>query len=215
MSDIAITVEQIAGIEPHLQADRLEIAKILGTQCVVPKGVYQVGFRCIYFPPDICLPADVSAALGVDKYLKTALFEGVRIPCKVAACRLRGTPSYGFVAEVPPELSNCEVGADVTEHYRAAKYEPPVRVYGGHGGGTGEVWGNLFREPENFHHYTDIQAYWKHHKEFEDGILVRVTEKIHGTNSRVGLLKVGDEWDFYAGSHKKCRRWSDHEGREC
>jgi RNA ligase (TIGR02306 family) len=209
MSDIAITIEQIAGIEPHPQADRLEIAKILGTQTIVPKGQYRVGEPVVYFPPDICLPEDEANWLGVFKYLKSG--------GRVAACRLRGVPSYGFVTPVPPRLASMvdHPDADLTEHYRAWKYEPPVRVYRGHGGGTGEVWGSLAREPENFHHYTDIQAYWKHHREFEDGILVRVTEKIHGTNSRVGLLKVRDEWDFYAGSHKKCRRGSDHEGREC
>ena len=94
------------------------------------------------------------------------------------------------------------------------KYEPPVRVYRGYGGGTGEVWGGLARQPDNFHFYTDIQAFWKHHRAFTEGMLVRVTEKIHGTNSRVGLLKVDGEWNFYGGSHKTARKKIDPEGRE-
>jgi len=77
-------------------ADKLEIAKVAGTQTLIVKGQFKAGDLCVYFPPDILLPGDVSEALGVAKYLKTALWEGSRFPCRVAACRLRGTPSYGF-----------------------------------------------------------------------------------------------------------------------
>ena len=214
MSDINVTVEIVREIVPHPQADRLEIAKILGTQTIVPKGQYKAGDFVIYFPPDICLPADVSVQLGVDKYLKHALFDGKKIACKVAACRLRGTPSYGFVAPITTEQLPRYVheGEDVTARFGAIKYEPPVRVQ--HGGGTGEVWGNQEREPDNFHHYTDIQAHWKHHRAFAEGQLVRITEKVHGTNSRVALLKVEDEWRFFAGSHKTAKRQVDPHDRE-
>ena len=94
------------------------------------------------------------------------------------------------------------------------KYEPPARVYRGYGGGTGEVWGGLAREPVNFHRYTDIQHYRKYRHLLEPGLPVRITEKIHGTNSRVGLLKVDDEWQFVAGSHKTARKQIDPEGGE-
>jgi RNA ligase (TIGR02306 family) len=221
MSDINITIETIATIVPLPNADKLEIAKILGTQTLVPKGQYRAGDNVVYFPPDVLIPADVSQALGVDKYLKHATFDGQKIACRVAACRLRGTPSYGFMAplsacgarqwsKIMPQLP----GLDVTEWFRAVKYEPPMRVYRGYGGGTGEVWGGLARAPDNFHRYTDIQSFWKYHRAFTEGMLVRVTEKIHGTNSRVGLLRVDDEWNFYGGSHNTARKKIDPEGRE-
>ncbi len=50
MSNIAVTVEQIQAILPHPNADRLEIAKILGTQTLVPKGEFQVGEKVLFFP---------------------------------------------------------------------------------------------------------------------------------------------------------------------
>jgi RNA ligase (TIGR02306 family) len=218
MSDITVTIQTISDLVIHANADKLEIAKILGTQTIVPKGQYRVGDAVVYFPPDILLPAAVSDSLGVQQYLKHAPFDGQKIACRVGACRLRGVPSYGFVVPIP--LNGAEgwgpkdTGKDVTEHYSARKYEPPVRVYRGHGGGTGEVWGGLEREPINFHQYTDIQNYWKYHKAIPEGTVVRVTEKIHGTNSRVGLLKVDGEWGFYAGSHRKARKQIDPEGRE-
>ena len=210
MSDITVTIETISALVPMPNADKLEIAKILGTQTVVPKGQFKAGQLVVYFPPDICLPPEVSKSLGVDKYLKSAIFDGQRIPCRVAACRLRGTPSYGFVTEVPAVpiewTDHSMVGRDVTGYYRAVKYEPPIRVHRQPGGGTGEVWGDIEREPINFHQYTDIQAFWKYHRAFTSGQLVRVTEKVHGTNSRAGLLRVDDEWRFYAGSHTLARK---------
>lgn len=199
MSDITITVERIEAIEPHSNADRLEIAKVAGTQCVVPKDKYHVGQFVVYFPPDVLIPADVSKSLGVDKYLKYAIFNGQKIACRVAACRLRGTPSYGFVTPIASHgdwtWTDCRAGTDVTHRFRATKYEPPVRAYGG----------LLTREPANFHRYTDIQHYRKYHTAFAEGMPVRVTEKIHGcvtfkttitmvdgSKRKIGLVQVGD-----------------------
>ena len=187
MSDIRITVEKIEAIEPHPDADRLEIAKVLGTQVVVPRGQYHACQLVAYFPPDIMLPAKFSEALGVQKYLKTSLFNGERIPCKVAACRLRGVPSYGFMAETTYAL-----GDDLTDVYGAQKYEAPDRPYRGRGGGTGEVWGGLDREPINFQKYTDIQNYWKYHKCIPEGMLVRVCEKIHGCVTSQTRIRMAD-----------------------
>jgi RNA ligase (TIGR02306 family) len=218
MSEVNITVERIEAVERHPNAEKLEIAKVAGTQTAIVKGQFQAGDLCVYFPPDILIPGDVSEALGVAKYLKTALYGGLRGPCRVAACRLRGTPSYGFAQPLSAlgtvKLSAITPGLDVTETFRGLKYEPPARVYRGYGGGTGEVWGGLAREPVNFHRYTDIQHYRKYRHLLPAGLPVRITEKIHGTNSRVGLLKVDGEWQFYAGSHKTARKQIDPECRE-
>ena len=208
MSDIQVTIQTITTIVLHPNADSLEIATILGAQTIVPKGQYKAADAVVYFPPDICLPDDVAENLGVAKYLKSG--------GRVSACRLRGVPSYGFVIPMPPEFAAAEPaeawGKDVTDEYGATKYEPPVRHPGIRG--TGEPWGGLAPEPINFHRYTDIQNYWKHHKEFPEGMPVRVTEKIHGANSRVALLKVDGEWGFHAGSHMTARKKIDPEGRE-
>ena len=99
--------------------------------------------------------------------------------------------------------------------YSAVKYEPPVKHPNLPGiRGTGEVWGGRAPEPVNFRRYTDIQNYWNHHAEFPEGMPVRVTEKIHGTNSRIALLKVDDEWNFHAGSHYTARRQFEPNGNE-
>lgn len=201
MSNITISVETIKSIEPHPKADRLEIAKILGTQVVVPKGEYRPGDNVVYFPSDMTLPGDVSESLGVAKYLKTSLFDGVKIPCRVAACRLRGISSFGFIAKQPAELAVAGPGTDVTEFYRGVKYEPPVR-YTQAGSGAQDC------EPPypDFHEYTSIENYYKYPDAIPVGTLVRVTEKVHGTNARLGVIFKDGEFQFMAGSHHTIRK---------
>jgi len=207
MSDIIISVERIKSVEAHPQADRLEVAKILGTQCVVPKGEYKAGDSVVYFPPDMTIPGEVSESLGVQKYLKHSLYNGLKVPCRVAACRLRTVASFGFIAKLPPELSHLAgwAGTDqsnVTEFYKGVKYEPPVMPRGG----GGAMWGGMAPEHPMFHQYTDIQNHYRYPDAIPTGTIVRVTEKIHGTNSRVGVVYQGDEFVFMGGSHKKNRK---------
>ena len=202
MSEIAATVEEITAIIMHPNADRLEIAKILGTQVCVQKNRLKAGDKVVYFPPDLLLPLDVSNDLGVTQYLRTAEFDGVKIPCRVGATRLRGVPSFGFVAK--DKCCNLPVGTEVSDLFRARKYEPPQRP---------RMQGDLAPDHPAFHVYTDIQHYWKYPTAIPEGMWVRVTEKIHGTNSRVGVIEVNGEWQFMAGSHKTNRKEYDVHGR--
>lgn len=208
MSTIRITIETIDSVHPHPNADRLEIAHILGTQTIVGKGEFQPGDRVVFFPPDILLPPDVSADLGVQKYLKHALWEDAdgniqKSQCRVAACRLRGIPSYGFVAPVP-DLPSC-FDTDLTDYYRAVKYEPPVKL---------AMAGDALAEPPNFPRYTEIEHYWRYDHVLEAGALVRVTEKTHGTNCRLGSLQFDGLTCFFCGSHRTAQREVSETGRK-
>jgi RNA ligase (TIGR02306 family) len=207
MSDINISVEEIRSIHDHPNADRLEIAKILGTQTIVSKGQFKEGDKVVYFPPDMMIPLDVSDRLGVQKYLKHSMWDGEKIPCRIAACRLRGVPSYGFVTQ-RKLAEEFPIGRDVTSAYNARQYEPPVKIRSG----DAEV------DHPDFPRYTHLQHYWKYPDAIPEGTMVRITEKLHGTNSRVGLVMEDGEWIFVAGSHnlrikapaaphKKTRYW--------
>lgn len=201
MSDNAITVQNIQSIEPHPDADRLEIVKILGTQCIVGKGDHQPGDRVVYFPPDMLIPEYMAEHLGVKKYLKHVTWNGTKQQSRVAACRIRGIPSYGFVSPCPELLVE---GLDVTSSYKGEKYEPPEvmpKLPGIKGGRRFHL------EPGEFTKYTNIQAFWRYPGVFSDNEEVVITEKIHGTNSRVGVLYEGGEWVYAAGSHKV--RWEE------
>jgi RNA ligase (TIGR02306 family) len=188
MSDINVSIEKVERIDKHPNADKLEIATILGTQTLVQIGSFKAGDLAVFFPPDMILPEPVAIGLGVKAYLK----HGNRI----AATRLRGTPSYGFIQQVPEPLVGKAVGTDVSDYYGAVKYEPPIRRSQLRNG-QAKVRDKMMNFPE----YTSIQHHWKNHSIIEEGLPVRITEKIHGTNSRIGLIKVDGEWQFVGGSH--------------
>lgn len=204
MSNINVSIEQVAEVVAHPNADRLEIVKILGTQTVAPKGEYQVGDRVVFFPPDILIPTDVSVKLGVQKYLKTCLFGGRKIPCRVAACRLRGVPSYGFIVRA---ASDQLLGTDVTAYYKAKKYEPPQSAVD-----RLRFNGDCAADHPAFHKYSDIQNYWRYAFTIPEGTPVRMTEKIHGTNSRVGCIRTEEGYIFMGGSHNTNRKEYDVAG---
>ncbi len=204
MSTIAATVEQIESIIPHPNADRLEIAKILGTQTIVPKGEYQVNDRVVFFPPDALIPSDISSMLGVQKYLKQSEIDGVKCQCRVAACRLRGYPSYGFIIPAPTTLAAHPFGCDVSTMWAVKKYEPPHNQ---------RLQGDMAPDHPAFHKYTDIQHYWRYPKIIKPGTLVRITEKIHGTQCRVGMIHTESGFQVMAGSHKTNRKKLDSKDR--
>ena len=58
MSKFAVTVETIGAITPHTNADRLEMASLVGKdyEFVVQKGQFEQNDTVIYFPVDSILP---------------------------------------------------------------------------------------------------------------------------------------------------------------
>lgn len=175
MSTLIVPVALIDQILPHPNADALEIAHVLGWQLVVRKGEYQVGNKVVYFPPDTVLPLELSERFGVTKYLSKQ-----RIRC----ARLRGEPSFGLA--VAPDDLLWEVGENVAEHYGAIKYEPPIRP----------TAGDSEKDHPLFVAYTDIENMRNFPTIFQDGEEVVLTEKIHGTSCRVGIV----EGEWMAGS---------------
>lgn len=190
MATVCAEVVEIEQVNPHPNAERLEIATVGGATVCIAKGSIAAGDRCVYFPPDLLLGARAVEDLGVAKYLKHSRYPGelVARPCRVAACRLRGVPSFGFLHPWP----HGSIGYDAGHLYGAVKYEPPVRE----GAGDAQVDHGLF------HRYTDIQSYLKYSSELTAGLPVRITEKIHGTNSRVGLAKTLEGFEWMAGSNR-------------
>jgi RNA ligase (TIGR02306 family) len=167
----------------------------------VGRGDHFVGEKVIYFPPDMMIPEEIADHLGVKKYLKCVKWKGMKCQSRIAACRLRGVPSYGFPQPCDQRL---EVDTDLTNAYFAEKYEPVVNTMTGVGGKRFNEYGL----PEGkFHWYTSIQNFWRYPNVFAQYDEVVITEKIHGTNSRLGVLSENNEWVFAAGSNRV--RWKD------
>jgi RNA ligase (TIGR02306 family) len=96
----------------------------------------------------------------------------------------------------------------LTSFFSGEKYQPPERFAGG----------DSMRQPGAFHKYTTIQHYYRYGNAIPVGTPVRITEKIHGTNSRVGLVldglccDKGDGLEFMCGTHHR-RVMSENKGR--
>jgi RNA ligase (TIGR02306 family) len=201
MSDTPVEVARISAIEPHPNADRLEIAKVLNTQFITQKGNLKPEDLVVYFPPDMLIPESVAKKLGVDTYLKHAVMPGEfhKTKCRIGAIRLRGVASFGFglpltSLEVLEFMGHLGVasGLDLSEAFSAVKYQPPCRL------GDGQS----LRQPGSFHKYTNIQHYYRNANKLEPGTPVRITEKLHGTNSRVGYIQ-DDGHEMMCGTHHR------------
>jgi len=87
------TIEIISEVIPHPNADRLDLAKVLGFQCVVPKNQYKQGDMVIYIRPDSVLPTDPWA----EEYRKYS-------PKRVKSVKIRQIWSEGII--VPLTILN-------------------------------------------------------------------------------------------------------------
>lgn len=210
MSDTPFEVTVVKSVEPHPHADRLEVVKVLSTQFVSQLGSFKSRDLCVYFPPDMLLPERWAEALGVANYLKHSVFPGglEKSKCRIGAIRLRGVASFGFgislrgveAAAAKESVARYFVhgwwnvagnGDDVTEYFGGVKYQPPECFSG-----------DSMRQPAAFHTYTSIQHYYRNASAFVAGTPVRITEKVHGSNSRIGLI-VDNGWEWCCGTHHR------------
>lgn len=110
-----VTIQTIRELNPIENADRIEVAKVLGWAVVVKKGEFKVGDKVIYAEIDSLFPDKPEFEFLRDK--------GFRI----RTMRLRGQVSQGICLpmSILPE-GNYEEGDDVTEILGITKYEPPI-----------------------------------------------------------------------------------------
>lgn len=204
MSSLIIEVCTVDEVVPHPNGDFLDIVKVKGWQCIIKKGQFQVGDLCVYFPPDTLLPRELSDELGVTKYIKNL---GSKYPNRdrfggrVSVARLRGSPSFGLVAI--PNQDWLDHANNLSTYLGVEKYNPPEEMLDGDGERT-----NPF-----FHKYTDMENLRNFPHAFIEGEEVICTEKIHGSNVRIGLCYEEEQMVLMAGSHGVRRKELDHDGR--
>ena len=119
------SITRITELTPITGADRIELARVAGWQCVVKKGEFKQGELAVYLEIDAVPPdREVFAWLWQPKGQS-----GVGRPetFRIRTLRLRGTLSQGLL--MPPAqagLSSVNEGDDVTEQLGVTKYEPPA-----------------------------------------------------------------------------------------
>jgi len=171
---VRVPVVEITRVRTHPNADRLEIADVLGYQMVIPKDKHKKGDKVVYFPADVLIPAELANSLGVRNLLRG------RDKDRVGKIRLRGEPSFGLITSLPD--GGFDVGDNLADHFGVKKYEPPIRPSMGD---QAEYDPNIDPHVQK---YTDIENGRLFVDVFKEGEEVVVTEKIHGTNCIVGIV---------------------------
>ena len=132
------TIRQIKYIEPITDSDFLELAHIMGWQCVVKKGEFVPDDLGVYFEIDSFLPMEERYEfLRKSSYRNNQYMgEGFRIK----TMKFRGALSQGLflpLLKFPEIAADMAVGTDVTELLKVRKWEIPEIV----GSGSGTIMG--------------------------------------------------------------------------
>lgn len=190
VSDYAVEVVKIDEILVHPEADRLELARIKGWQCVVQKGRYKAGQKVIYIPIDSVLPPWLEEKLFPPD-AKIKLHKS-----RVKTIRIRKAVSQGMIVDFAGVELNEDafvVGHNVTDLLKIKKYEPPVPEFQKGLAQAGPAK-KSYKNP-NFHVYSKHPNIKNYPELFKPEDEVVATEKIHGTNFRAGWVpSVGNTW---------------------
>jgi RNA ligase (TIGR02306 family) len=185
------SIQRIWKIEPIDGADRIELAHVLGWQCVVNKGQFQEMDLAVYFEVDSFLPvAPEFEFLQASSYRKTDIMgEGFRL----RTMKFRGQISQGLLLPVrvfPVIPDDVELGTDVTELLGVKKWEIEERITTG-----GTMIGTL---PYDIPHTdeTRVQAEPGLIQEFA-GLEYYFSTKMDGSSHSVGI----DENGFHVTGH--------------
>lgn len=179
------SIQVIDNIIPHPNADKLEIAEILGWQVIIKKGEFKKDDHCVYCEIDSVMPDREEF-----DFLRAYKF-------RIKTIKLRGTISQGiaFPTSILPERDICySIDEDVTELLNITKYEPQT---------SNSCGGAMLRgSPRStFPSYipkTDETRVQSLKKEYNNGlwkdIVLIATEKMDGSSTTFGIL---DDEEFH------------------
>lgn len=185
------SIQRIWQIEPIEGADRIELAHVLGWQCVVNKGQFSPMDVGVYFEIDSFLPIRPEFEfMRASSYKKTDIMgEGFRL----RTLRFRGQISQGLllpISQFPEIPQDAEVGMDVTDLLGVRKWEIEERVTTG-----GTVVGTL---PYDIPHTDETRV----QEEPEligafAGLKYYISTKMDGSSHSIGI----DENGFHVTGH--------------
>jgi len=197
-------------------ADNIELVTVGGWNAITKKGEYQVGDLVVVATTDAVIPQKLSDGLGVTNYLR----KGQR----VRTVKLRGVYSECLLIPIGgvPEKYRYE-GSDCMELLEIFKFEPPVKTV------QLSVGGRKIK----YHQNPNFKVYYKFPNQknvpdmFSEEDEVVITRKLHGTNTRYGIVRkkklslwdhvkvfFGNQWaafEYVLGSHN-VEKGSDSQG---
>lgn len=122
------TIETIKSLKKHPNADRLELAQVLGWQSVVQSGIHKEGDKVVFIVIDTIVPRYHWSDFLADK-------NNPDKPIRLKMVKLRGEHSAGIIvplSQFNDSFNALEVGSDVTELLGVEKYikELPASLAG-------------------------------------------------------------------------------------
>lgn len=206
-TEFSAEVVQVSAINPHPNADRLEVAGITMAsgpttyEVVVQKGSFRVGDLAAYFSVDCLLPTTHPAFA----FLTTRLDGAGKAVYRLRAARLRGVFSQGLLVPAP---AGTKLGEGVAEAF-GVQYH-----CGNEPAGRGPNLSMRKSKAQPMPVYA-VESLKKVPRLISDDEPVVVTEKIHGTNFRFGwvprkILGVRIGWRFMVGSHRVIKKGQDN-----
>jgi RNA ligase (TIGR02306 family) len=209
-------VGKIGSVSEIPGADNIELVTVGGWNAITKKGEYKVDDLVVVATTDAVIPQKLSDGLGVTNYLR----KGQR----VRTVKLRVFYSECLLIPVTfvPEKYRYE-GSDCMELLEIFKFEPPVKTITLSSGGRKVK----YHQNPNFHIYYKFPNQKNVPDMFNEEDMVVITRKLHGTNSRFGIIRkkkltiwdrvkmfFGDKWagfDYIVGSHN-VEKGSDSQG---
>ena len=123
------SVQRISKIEAISNADKIELASILGWKCIVGKGEFEVNDLVVYFEVDSVLPANNA---NFEFLRKRCYFDnGVVCGYRIKPIKMKGIISQGLILSanvLPSKYQPYKEGDDVTQILDVVKYVSPEEV---------------------------------------------------------------------------------------
>lgn len=181
-----VSIQRVADVKPIEGADRIELAKVLGWQCVVNKDSVKPGDLCAYCEIDSFLPIrEEFEFLRNSSYKKNELLgEGFRIK----TMKMRGELSQGLII-TEEQLKSMGIadyaeGDDITDRLGVKKWEIPERLTT-----SGTIIGELGMEVPKTDE-TRIQNAEEVIKEFS-GLEYYISTKVDGSSHSIAIDRSG------------------------
>jgi RNA ligase (TIGR02306 family) len=202
MSDVKATLERARDVHPLPNSDNLDLITVGGFPVLTRRGTIKENDLVVYFPPDLEIPPFVSHSLGVIDYLKKLKV--------VKTVKLLGQVSYGVALPLDTPgfdrltryleasfwcADQSGEGADLDFYFGTKRFIPVLNE------AIKKSMGKEVLSHPLLQKYTDIERFERHQHAFNADEEVVITEKIHGTNSRIACING----EIIVGSHNTQR----------
>ena len=167
------SIEIIKALRQHSNADRLELAQVLGWQSVVQKDIHKEGDKVVFVVIDSIVPKRPWSEFLVDK-------NNPDKQIRLKMVKLRGEHSAGIViplSQFDSSLAEMAVGTDVTELLGIQKYikELPANLAGEN---VGDFPTHIASKTDEDNGLSDPELV----KKVIESPLVTITQKIDGSS---------------------------------